>query len=262
MAVSGDLVDFPLPDLLFYVSSKRASGWLVLRHDQTELTLTLHGGQPVEARSNVAEQRLGARLVADGLLTRAQLGRALAHQALRDPTPAFGALLVELGIVTPDTVRQAVSAQLHGLLGEMLLTPTGTFHFTRGVPEVRGLDLDLNLEREVLAAIGRADEQFAAQLPTAQLALVENATPERLVGAVGEDWPLFEALLDGATSVDEAVARSGWSADAVTAGLARLHAQGVLRIDARTSDAPTTPTRVKTPLPSTRRRAAQVTVGS
>jgi hypothetical protein len=237
MAFSGDLSDFPFPDLLFYLSSKRYSGWLTLRHAANELTLTLVGGQAVAARSSVAEHRLGARLVADGLLTRGRLEVALAHQTVRDPAPALGALLVELGIVTPDAVRLAVYAQLHDLLDQLLLQPTGAFRWTRGLPDVHGLDLDLNLEREVLAAIGRADEQFAAQLPTARLTVVESATPERLVGAVGEDWPLFEALLDGATSFDAAVAASGWSPDAVQAGLARLHGHGVLRIGARASDA-------------------------
>jgi Domain of unknown function (DUF4388) len=247
MAFSGDLIDFPVPDLLFYLSSKRQSGWLTLCHDGVELTLTLQDGQPVEARSTIADHRLGARLVADGLLTRAQLGRALAHQTLREPTPSLGALLVKLDILAADAVRQAIYAQLHALLEQLLLRPTGTFRFTRGLPEVRGLDLDLNLEREVLAAIGRADEQFAAQLPTARLSLMHDATPERLVGAVGEDWPLFEALLDGATSVAAAVAGSGWSTAEVTAGLARLHAQGVVRVEPpaapSSSDPSTTPPR-------------------
>jgi hypothetical protein len=260
MAFSGDLIDYPLPDLLFYLSSKRQSGLLVLRHERFELTLTLHHGQPVEARSNVADHRLGARLVADGLLTRAQLGRALTQQALRDPTPALGALVVKLGLLAANDVRHAVYAQLHALLGQMLLTPTGTFRFTRGLPDVRGLDLDLNLEREVLAAIGRADEQFAAQLPTARLLLVADASPERLVGAVGEDWPLFEALLDGATSVDAAVAGTGWTPDEVTAGVARLHAQGVVRIDAHAGDLSATRTRATAPSKVTRRRAARATV--
>src|SRR4051794_22944863 len=160
MAFAGDLIDFPLPDLLFYLSSKRYSGWLTLRHDTSELTLTLQAGQPVEARSNSADQRLGARLVADGLLTRAQLEVALAHQALRTPTPSLGALVVELGLLADDAVRQAVSAQLHALLGQLLESPTGTFRFVRGLPEVHGLELAFNLEHEVLAAIGRVDEAF------------------------------------------------------------------------------------------------------
>ena len=63
----------------------------------------------------------------------------------------------------------------------------------------------------MLAAIGRADEQFAAQLPIARLSLSEDATPEQLVGAVGDDWPLFEALLDGATSFDTIATGTGWS---------------------------------------------------
>jgi hypothetical protein len=231
MAFSGDLMDFPLPELMFFLSGKRHSGWLSLRRGPTEITFTLLRGQPVAARSTAADQRLGARLVADGLITRVQLELALARQLLRDPTPVLGALLIELGLLPSDIVRQAVYAQLRALLIQVLGDATGSFCFTRGLPDVPGVDLDLSLEREVLAAIGRVDEQFAARLPTARLWLANDITPECLVGAMGEDWALFEALLDGATSLDELIARSGWLAPDVTAGLARLHAQGVVRVE-------------------------------
>jgi hypothetical protein len=236
MAFSGDLTDFPLPELMFFLSGKRHSGWLSLRRGPTEITFTLVRGQPVAARSSAADQRLGARLVADGLITRTQLELALARQLLRDPTPALGALLVELECLPSDVVRQAVHAQLRALLMQVLGDASGSFCFTRGLPDVLGVDLDLNLEREVLAAIGRVDEQFAAQLPTARLRLVSEITPERLVGAVGEDWPLFEALLDGATSLAELIAGSGWPAQEVTGGVARLHAQGVVRVEPRSAE--------------------------
>ena len=233
MAFSGDLADYPLSDLLFFLSGKRHSGWLTLcgGDDGGEVTLTLLRGQPVAACSSAADQRLGTRLVADGRITYTQLQVALAHQTLCDPEPALGALLVDLGILASDPVRQAVYAQLRALLTHLLMRPTGSFSFTRGLPDVRGVELDLNLEREVLAAIGRADELFAAQLPIARLGLARNVTPDRLLGAVGDDWPLFEALLDGATSVDELVAGSGWPRADVSAGVTRLHTQGVVRLE-------------------------------
>lgn len=231
MAFSGDLMDFPLPELMFFLCGMRHSGWLSLRRDPTEITFALLGGQPVAARSTAADQRLGARLVADGLITRAQLELALARQTLREPTPVLGALLVELDLLPSDIVRQAVHAQLRALLIQVLGDATGSFCFTRGLPDVPGVDLDLSLEHEVLAAIGRVDEQFAVRLPTARLRLARDIAPECLVGAMGEDWALFEALLDGATSFDELVASSGWPAQDVTGGLARLHAQGVVRVE-------------------------------
>jgi hypothetical protein len=233
MAISGELMDFPLPELLFFLSGKRHSGWLSLRRDPAEITFTLLRGQPISARSTAADQRLGARLVADGLITRTQLELALARQMLREPTPVLGALLVELGLLPSDVVRQAVYAQLRALLIQVLGDATGSFCFTRGLPDVPGVDLDLSLEREVLAAIGRVDEQFAARLPTARLRLACDITPECLVGAMGEDWELFEALLDGATSLAELIAYSGWPAQDVSCGLARLHAQGVVRVEQR-----------------------------
>jgi hypothetical protein len=173
--------------------------------------------------------------VAEGAVTRAQLLLALARQRLCDPQPALGELLVELGHLERETVQRVMHEQICALLFQLLIRPTGHFSYVRGLPDVRGVALDLTMEREVLAAIGRADEWFTEQIPHARLRMEPDISPDMLVGAIEVDWPLFEALLDGAESVNQLVTASGWSHAEVTAGVSRLQAQGILRLDATTA---------------------------
>jgi hypothetical protein len=242
MSFAGDLADYPLPELLFFLSSKNRSGWLTLCYDTSEITFTLLHGRPIAAQSSDTDQRLGARLVADGAVTRARIQLALAHQRLRDPQPALGELLVDLGYLDSETVQRVMHEQICALLFQLLIRPTGQFSYVRGLPDLRGIDLDLTMEREVLAAIGRADEWFTEHIPRARLCVEPDVTPDMLVGAIEVDWPLFEALLDGAASVDDLLAASGWGRSEVVAGVSRLQAQGVLRIDTTTSNSVDDPT--------------------
>lgn len=231
MAFSGDLADYPLAELLFFLGSKCRSGWLTLRNGTLEVRLTLLRGRPVAAESSDADQRLGHRLVSDGVITPTQLQFALAHQILREPRPALGELLVELGYATTDAIQRALHTQFRICLFRLMIRPGGTFNFARGLPDGRGVDVDLALERETLAAIGRADEWHSAYLPRARLRLDAEVTPEMLEGVVELDWPIIDAMLDGARSVTEIATLANCDLDDALAGAARLQARGVLHVE-------------------------------
>ena len=54
--------------------------------------------------------RTGEMLLARGIISRAQLESALAHQATRSPRPRLGAVLAELGFATSEQIVQAIAS--------------------------------------------------------------------------------------------------------------------------------------------------------
>jgi hypothetical protein len=150
MVLTGHMIDFPLAELLFFLSSKQRSGWLDLRHSSMTITFTLRRGRLVAARSDRANERLGTRLVSEGLLTPTRLGHALAQQRVVGQHTPLGAVLVDLGYVDSDTIQRILREQIADCLLQVLIAPDGTFEFHLGAPEAEGVDLDVAIEREVL----------------------------------------------------------------------------------------------------------------
>lgn len=231
MVIEGHLSDFPLGELLFFLSSKNRSGWLTLWNEQITIDFQLRNGRVIAARSSEIDGRLGQRLIALGALTPAQLERALAEQARRDDRPPLGQLLCELDVVPEPVVRRALQQQLAECIFRFLIMPGGRFTFERGLPDVRGVQVDLSTEREVLAAIQRADEWTMAHVMRAPLRLAPDLTSDAFEPIIATDWPIVDALMDGAASLDDVIRRSGLTREVAAEGLLRLVAHGIVYPD-------------------------------
>ena len=77
MALAGHVRDFPLAELLFFLSSKQRTGQLVLKRHELTIIFTLRRGRLIAGQMLPADQRLGERLVASGALRHPQLEEAL-----------------------------------------------------------------------------------------------------------------------------------------------------------------------------------------
>jgi hypothetical protein len=230
MVLAGHLTDYPLSELLFFLSSKQRSGELVLTRDSVTITLRLHVGRLVSARPGSTDQRLGSRLVADGILTPQQLSQALVQQKAGWDRQSLGGILVELGIVKPETIRRVVQEQIADCLVQLLMAPGGTFMFNSATASVSGVEVDINIEREVLDAIRRIDEVVTAQIDLGIVVLDRDVTAAELQPVIADGWELIDALMDDASTVDDIVARTGWPRDSVISGLSRLLMHNIISV--------------------------------
>lgn len=231
MALAGHIADFPLAELLFYLSSKQRTGQIVLKRPWTTMIFTLRRGRLVAAQMLPADQRLGDRLVAEGVLNAGLLAVALEVQrqdALRRP---LGALLVELGYVEPETVMRALRGQIADCLFRFLIAPGGTFTFREKTVDPQGMDVNVNAEFEVLEAIRRADEWIAGQMDTSPIYLNQQINTEALQPIVYERWDVVDAMLDGAQTVDEIVRAIGWERQQVVDAVLQLQAHGAIDLE-------------------------------
>jgi hypothetical protein len=231
MALAGHIADFPLAELLFYLSSKQRTGQIVLKRSMTTMIFTLRRGRLIAAQMLPADQRLGDRLVTEGVLNAGLLAVALEVQRQDAQHRPLGTLLVELGYVEAETILRVLRRQITDCLFKFLIAPGGTFTFREKSVEARGMDVDINVESAVLDAIRRADEWIAGQIDTSPIYLNGQINSEALQSLVYEKWDLVDAMIDGARTIDEIVVATGWSRDEVVETVIQLQAHGAIDLE-------------------------------
>lgn len=231
MALAGHIADFPLAELLFYLSSKQRTGQIVLKRPLTTMIFTLRRGRLIAGQMLPADQRLGDRLVADGFLNAGPLAVALDVQRQDTPRRPLGTLLVELGYAEAETVMRALRGQIADCLFRFLIAPGGTFTFREKSVNQRGMDIDINVEFEVLEAIRRADEWVAGHMDSSPIYLNQQINAEALQSIVYERWDVVDAMLDGARTVDEIVSATSWERERVIDTVLQFQAHGAIDLE-------------------------------
>ncbi|HUQ02048.1 MAG TPA: DUF4388 domain-containing protein [Kofleriaceae bacterium] len=170
MSLSGDLEDLSVVDLLQFVHLGGRSGTLVLERDSERAQVTLHRGRIIGAHAPATE-RVGDRLVREGIVTPAALTRALTRQREEPTRRSLGQILVEHGALPVDVLRSFVVKQIEEAIIELIGWRHGHFHFE--VDELRAGDeinvdpgellfeIDLNTQMLLLDAMRIFDERNA-----------------------------------------------------------------------------------------------------
>ncbi|MFW6075536.1 MAG: DUF4388 domain-containing protein [Chloroflexota bacterium] len=235
MAIQGDLFDFPLTDMLWFLGSRNKSGWLTLVNQSSHMVFTFRRGKLIGARSTDANQRLGHRLVAEELIETWQLDKALELQSRHDAAPPVGTILVELGFLTHDQLHEAISRQFGDLVFQLLIQPIGQFRFDPGIPDMRGVEIDVSVESEIFEAIRRADEWTAERMHDTPFRLNPSISAETVALVEREDRDVLRLLVRGPLTLDELAARASANRTKITESLNRLQAVGMIYLDAELS---------------------------
>ena len=174
----GDLSKTPLPEVLQTVHRYRVPGVVVARRGETEKKVYLWDGDVIFATSSDREESLGNALLRKGRLTREQFDesvRRLIEARAAEETRRHGAILVDMGLLTPEELFAAVTQQVRDILFSL-------FDWQEG---------------EVSFAVGRfrVDEIIQLEIPTRQ-AILEGVKAvhdaRRLVAFLGPSWTVFD----------------------------------------------------------------------
>lgn len=238
----GDLCDYPVGTLCHTLASLRVTGRLRVwpsgegPADAFDLDLREGAVVAVYRTSRPDGQRLGARLVASGVLRVRELDQALElqSQSLR----LLGEILLEEGYVTPDALRSALAAQVDESLRDLAALSEGRFRFTPGevwvapdAPEPRGL----RLPEPARPAAGQGSEtpggpnKPAERPPTASLPPMRAWMPRLFalaavwcVMAISLTWHVRWPHESGADALSRAWERAIWQEPAARAAEAKL----------------------------------------
>ena len=158
MAIKGSLKEASLTDVIQLLFMGRRTGCLSVADRQRHGSVYFEEGWIIYAAIVNRRDRLGDMLLANGLVTRAQLDQALALQE-NAPGRRIGDLLVHLGILAPDALRRFLRLQIEEAVYSLFGWNTGTFSFEAGVhPEVDDPLDRISPESLLLEGARRVDE--------------------------------------------------------------------------------------------------------
>jgi hypothetical protein len=150
-AESGRLRELPVPELLWRLHTAGRTGCLRLHKGAIEKCLWLTDGRPVFARSNEAGDRLTDRLLARGLLSRAQYDQAQ-ELLMKQTGKRVGQLLLEAGLIRERELHEALSEQILRMVESMVSWTDGSWTFEAEAGSVEPVKLDRPAEAIIMGA--------------------------------------------------------------------------------------------------------------
>lgn len=178
----GELSDIGVADLLYLLALRRQTGKLSISTQGDEATLFLDKGQLSSVSSSNMGLRLGRMLIRLGYLNPDQLREALQQQEGTSRGRGLGKILIDRGLITEEELAKCVEEQCVEILARVIAADRGMFVFQRSssTPN-RTENVPLNSDRIVLEATRRTDE-----LKTLREMLPDPSTPLMLSPAIDE----------------------------------------------------------------------------
>lgn len=129
-AISGQLFDTTFPKILRRLSITSATGLLHLEKDKVKKVIYIDQGYPVFARSNLVRECLGQMLLREGAIKKDEFDQSLVLQ--KNSKRLQGTILIEMGLLTPQGLHEALSKQIEEKLLEIFSWKEGTYSFVPG----------------------------------------------------------------------------------------------------------------------------------
>lgn len=209
--LEGDLSRIELPDILSFVAMIRASGKLVVSHDDMERTILWKDGEIVFATSSSQDHSLGQFLLNNGKITQAQYEESKLRVTEKT---RHGKLLVQMGAISPKDLWWGVKNQALEIIYSLFSWKEGTFSLWDTNEELNSerIVLSINTSGVIMEGIRRLDESARIREKITSLETVFDKVP----GAA----PDFEALemsqheievyenIDGMRTIRELIGKS------------------------------------------------------
>ena len=194
----------PLADLVDLLARRGATGSLTCERGTARKTIHVRKGAAVAASSNDPREYLGQLLVNFGHLTDEQLTQAFRTQ--EETKIRLGKVLVQVGLVPRETVRDVLAIKIRETLLDLFLWESGVFSFDDDAPP----SVDEDDPEITLSDIGREAEfratawsAFRGEFPSGAAALeVDESKVPASMGPGTIDGRLLGLARDGKT-IDE-----------------------------------------------------------
>jgi hypothetical protein len=137
MSISGSLEDVSVADVMQFIHLGRRTGTLVLERGDDRALIGFHNGRLISARGR-GQARVGDLLVDRGLIDPETLARAVACQRDGERHRTLGQILVGGGDLSPQELRKVIVEQIERTIPEVVLWDRGKFDFA--VDDLRPVD--------------------------------------------------------------------------------------------------------------------------
>ncbi len=124
------LSDYTIPLQLQQLYREKETGLLHLQRGDAKKTIYIMNGYPIFTRSNVLSECLGRMLVKEGVITQVDCDQSVENS--KESGRLQGTVLIEMGLLTPQEVQQALIRQVTNKLLSTFAWKSGTYQFVPG----------------------------------------------------------------------------------------------------------------------------------
>jgi CheY-like chemotaxis protein len=205
--IHGDFGERPFPEVLAEIFQWRGTGALLLRRDKVKKIVYFRDGQPLSIKSNLLSECLGQVMVGERLISPAQFEEST--RRMKATHRRQGAILIEMGSISPQNLVYALNLQLRIKLFEVFSWERGDFRFNPGVaPPAETIKLEMSTAAVIYEGVrrhfdvdrlrkvlGDADELYVERSMDPAYPLFDTG--------VGEEEQLLLQAMDGHKTVAE-----------------------------------------------------------
>ena len=205
--LEGNTREVSLPKILAFLNRRRKTGTLLLRTPAFTKKVYLLKGDAIFASSTYEDDRLGEMLIKAGKITMEQYDESV--RLLKKKTgKRQGAILVELGYITPKDLFWGVKYQVREIIYSMFLIEGAEYEFIEGeIPENEVITLKLSMGNLIYEGVKRIDNltRIRNELPGTDAVFGLSSDPVSLfqdVELAPQDRKLLSAI-DGVKTLKE-----------------------------------------------------------
>jgi len=213
IAQGGNIRDVSLARILVHLNRNRKTGTLSLSTPSYTKKIYLDKGDVVFASSTYEDDRLGEMLLKANKITVKQYDRSVeVLTSTRDKRQ--GAILVELGYLTPKDLFWGVKFQVREIIHSMFLIEEGVYEFCEGdLPAQEVITLKMSIGNLIYAGVNKIDNwtRIRHEMPDTEAVLRLSEDPLSLFQDIelGQQDKKVLSLIDGQRTIKEII-DSSW----------------------------------------------------
>ena len=204
----GNIKTFSLPSILAYLNRTRKTGTLSLKTSVFTKKAYLSKGDAVFASSSYEDDRLGEMLIKAGKINMEQYDESV--KLLKKTGKRQGAILVELGYLTPKDLFWGVKFQVKEIIYSLFLLEDAVYDFIEGeIPSDEVITLKMSMGNLIYEGVKRIDNwtRIRNEMPDPDTVLRLSRDPVALFQDVelGPQDRKMLSLVDGAKTIKELI---------------------------------------------------------
>lgn len=234
----GHLKKYSLPSILIDLTRTRATGTLSVRTPSFAKNIFMKDGNVIFASSTFEDDRLGEMLIKAGKISMDQYDKSV--QLLKTSGKRQGAILVELGYITPKDLFWGVKHQVKEIIYSLFRLEEGTYEFNENaIPPEEVITLKISMENLIYEGVQRIDNltRIRKEMPEVNAVFRLNEDPTGIFRGIDlspQDTRVL-SFVDGKRTVNQIIAESRTNSFDVMKTLYVLWSIGFI-VEKKTSD--------------------------
>jgi hypothetical protein len=211
MSFEGDIVNFPISEVIQIITLGKKTGSLSIEGKTEEVCIYFNNGFAAYAHAMTGELSLGHLLVKKGIIKQEQLEAAFFKQrelADKGDKLHIGTILLGMGLVPEDDIKFFIELEIQDCIYRAISEDAGNFHFdSENNLERNDIIVAVNVEDMILKGIDRIDQwiKMKKAIGSNESVFIVTANPDKGLDLSIEEWKVL-SLIDGNRTFNEILA--------------------------------------------------------